>query len=95
MTKPRIGQVGEPESKQTQLGWTVISPGCESKSLSNMLLIRNVTCDHDQLCQLDVLGIEDRSSGDQELIFKEFKDQLQRHLVIQFLTTIKLEAYYV
>ena len=36
-----IGQSGEPVTEQTQLGWTIISPGRESKSLSNMLLTRN------------------------------------------------------
>ena len=44
-----------------------------------MLLTRNSTCDHDQLCRLDVLGIEDQPSGDQEFVYKEFRDQLQRH----------------
>ena len=27
MTKPRIGQPGEPVAEKTQLGWTIISPG--------------------------------------------------------------------
>ena len=44
-----------------------------------MLLTRNSTCDHDQLCRLDVLGIEDQPSADQEFVYKEFRDQLQRH----------------
>ena len=79
MTKPRIGQPGEPVAEKTQLGWTIISPGRESESLSNLLLTRNSTCDHDQLCRLDVLGIEDQPSGDQKFVYKEFKDQLQRH----------------
>ena len=43
------------------------------------LLARNLTCDHDQLGRFDVLGIEDQSSGDQEFVYKEFEDQLQRH----------------
>ena len=80
MTKPRIGQAGEPVAEQTQLGWSIISPGRESESLSNMLPIRNLTCDHDQLCRLDVLGMKDQPSGDQEFVYKEFKDQFQRYL---------------
>ena len=44
-----------------------------------MLLTKNPTTDHDQLCRLDVLGIEDQPSGDQEFVYREFKDQLQRH----------------
>ena len=79
MTKPRIWQPEEPVVEKMQLGWTIISPGRQSKGLSNMLVTRNSTCDHDQLCRLDVLGIEDQPSGDQELVYKEFKDQLQRH----------------
>ena len=79
MLKPRTGQPGEPVVEQTQLGWTIISPGLESESLSNMLLTTNSTCDHDQLYRLDVLGIEDQPSGDQEFVYKEYKDQPQRH----------------
>ena len=79
MTKPRIGQPGEPVAEKTQLGWTIISPGRESESLSNLLLTRNSTCDHDQLCRLDVLGIEYQPSGNQEFVYKKFKDQLQRY----------------
>ena len=51
MTKPRISQPGETVAEQTQLGWTIISPGRESDILSNMLLKRHSTCDHNQLCQ--------------------------------------------
>ena len=40
---------------------------------------RNLSCDHDQLCRLDILGVEDQPSGYQEFAYKEFKDQLQRH----------------
>ena len=46
-----------------------------------MLLTRNSTCDHDQLCRLDVLGIEDQPFGNREFVYKEFKDQHQRHPV--------------
>ena len=56
-----------------------ISPGRESEGLSNMLLTRNSTCHHDQLCRLDIIGIEDQPSGEQEFVYKEFKDELQRH----------------
>ena len=79
MMKPRIGQPGEPVAEKTQLGWTIISPGRELEGLSNLLPTRNLTCDHDQLCRLDGLGIEDQPSGDQEFLYKEFKDRLERH----------------
>ena len=67
MIKSRIGQSGEPVAEQTQsVGeQTIISPDRESESLLNMLLTRNLTCDHDQLCWLDVLGIDDQPSSDQ------------------------------
>ena len=65
MIKSRIGQLGEPVAEQTQLGWTIISPGRELERLLNMLLRRNSTCDDDQLCWLDVLGIDDQPFGDQ------------------------------
>ena len=68
MTKPRIGQPGEPLAEKTQLGWTIISPGRGSEILSNLLLTRNSTCDHDQLCRLDVLCIEDQPFDDQEFV---------------------------
>ena len=35
-------------------------------------------CDHDQLCRLDVLGIEDSPTGDQMYVYQEFEDQLKR-----------------
>ena len=44
-----------------------------------MLLTKNPTTDHDQLCRLDVLGIEDQPSKDQKFVYKEYKDQLQTH----------------
>ena len=67
MIKSRIGQSGEPVAEQTQsvAEQTIISPDRESESLLNMLLTRNLTCDHDQLCWLDVLGIDDQPPGDQ------------------------------
>lgn len=79
LTKPRIGQPGEPVAEYTQLGWTIISPGKESSDISNMMLTRNSTCDHDQLCRLDILGIEDQPTGDQQFVYKEFQEQLLRH----------------
>ena len=44
-----------------------------------MLLTRNSTCDHDQLYRLCILDVEDQPSGDQEFVYRELKDQLQRH----------------
>ena len=70
MTKPRIGQPGEPVAEKTQIGWTIILPDRESEGLSNMLLTRNSACCHDQLCRHGVLVTEDQSSGDQEFVTK-------------------------
>ena len=79
MTKLRIGQPGEPVGEQMQLGWTTISSSHKLESLSSMLLTKNSTYDHDQLCRLGVLGIEDQPYRDQEFVYKKSKDQLQRH----------------
>ena len=53
------------EQTQSVAEQTIISPDRESESLLNMLLTRNSTCDHDQLCWLDVLGIDDQPPSDQ------------------------------
>ena len=88
MRKPIIGQLGEPVAEKSQLGWKIISPGRESEGLSNMLRTRNSTCDHDRLCRLDVLDIEDQPSGDQEFVYKEFKDQTQSNPEVFYETSL-------
>ena len=47
-----------------------LSPGSEP-NLTNMFLTKN-------LSRLDVLGLQDHSVGDQDLVYEEFKEQLLR-----------------
>ena len=42
---------------------------------------RNSICDHDQLCGLDVTGIEDSPTGDQIYVYQEPQEQLE-HLTL-------------
>ena len=43
----------------TQFGWTIMSPGKEI-DFSSMLLTQTATTDYEELCKLDVLGIQDK-----------------------------------
>ena len=45
--------------------------------LSSVYLTRTSSTDYDQLCSLDVLGLEDRSKGDQQTVYDNFKEQLR------------------
>lgn len=76
-TKPRIGKAGEPIAELTTLGWTMMSAGKEAH-LSSVYLTRTSSTDYDQLCSLDVLGLEDRPNGDQQTVYDDFKEQLRR-----------------
>ena len=43
-----------------------------------MLLTQTSRVDYEDLCKLDVLGLEDSPSGDQSVVYDEFKEQLRR-----------------
>ena len=43
-----------------------------------MLLTQTAAADYEQLCKLDVLGIQDTTIGDQADVYEEFKEQLTR-----------------
>ena len=76
--KPRIGKLGEPIAELTQFGWTIMSPGSESR-LDNVYLTRSSSADYEKLCSLDVLGLADKPEGDQQPVYEEFKEQLIRN----------------
>jgi hypothetical protein len=76
-TKPLIGEIGEPIAELTRLGWFIMSPGTEVNK-QTMLLTQTSHVDYEQLCRLDVLGLDDSSEHDQNLVHAEFKEQLQR-----------------
>ena len=76
-TRPRIGRPGEPVAEYTRLGWTITSPGKEL-DFGNMFLTQTSAIDYEELCKLDVLGLKEKPSGDQETLYEEFKEQLSR-----------------
>ena len=76
-TAPLIGAANDPIAEKTKFGWTIISPGKEV-DLSPMFLTQTSTVDYDNLCRLDVLGLADCATGDQEEVYSEFKEQLRR-----------------
>jgi len=41
-----------------------------------MLLTQTSSVAYDKLCRLDVLGLEDSSTGDQGVVYEEFKEKL-------------------
>ena len=54
-----------------------MSPGNEFDRRT-MLLTQTSQLDYEQLCRLDVLGLEDSSEHDQKIVHSEFKEQLRR-----------------
>ena len=72
----KVGKQNEPIAERTHLGWEITSPG-KDRDVTSMMLTRNSLCDHDQLCRLDVLGIEDSPTGDQIYVYQEVQDQLK------------------
>ena len=76
--KPKIGQTLEPIAERTTLGWTMMSSGCEP-NLAQTYLTRTSGADYQELCNLDVLGLEDRPDGDQHVVYEEFAEQLTRN----------------
>ena len=73
--EPRIGRPGQPVAELTKFGWVVMFPGEEIDKQS--FLTQSAT-DYDNLCRIDVLGLQDTADGDQQSVFSEFKEQLQR-----------------
>ena len=74
----RVGKPGEPIAKLIYFGWTIMSPGAES-NLSSVYLTRSSLTDYEQLCSLDVLGLEDKPAGDHHAVYSEFQEQLMWH----------------
>lgn len=77
-TKPqRVGREWYPVASYTKLGWIITSPGREIDTTS-ILLTQTSRVDHEELCKLNVLGLTDSPSGDQGVVYDEFKKQLRR-----------------
>ena len=77
-TAQRVGKPGQPVAEKTLLGWTLMSPGREDVG-SPMLLTQSALTDYEQLCALDVLGLSDTHENDQQAVYEEFKEQLERN----------------
>ena len=74
---PRVGKPGEPVAEETRFGWTVMSPGDEV-DMSKVFQTQTSVSDYEGLCRLDVLGLEDSPTGDQHIVYEEFREQLKR-----------------
>ena len=74
----RVGKTGDPVAEKTKFGWTVIAKGKEI-DYTAMLLTQTSQTDYEQLCRLDVLGLEDRPEHDQVGVYAEFREQLERN----------------
>ena len=55
-----------------------MSSGKDSDPTLGCLAV-NTTLDHEQLYALDVLGLADSPSGDQDVVYQEFSEQLTRN----------------
>ena len=73
----RTGAMGEPVAEYTRFGWTIMSPGKET-DLHSMFLAQTASNDYEELYRMDVLGLEDAPSGDQSVVYAEFREQLRR-----------------
>ena len=73
----RTGAMGEPVAEYTRFGWTIMSPGTET-DLDSMFLAQTASNDYEELYRMDVLGLEDAPSGDQSVVYAEFREQLRR-----------------
>ena len=76
--RPRVGKEDEPIAELTKLEWFLTSPGQEFDR-TTMLLTQTSQSDYEELCRLDVLGLEDTPERDQRVVHDEFKEQLTRH----------------
>lgn len=74
----RVEREWDPVASYTKFGWTITSPGQELETI-NILLTQTSIVDYEELCKLDVLGLADTPTGDQSVVYEEFKEQLRRN----------------
>jgi hypothetical protein len=55
-----------------------MSPGKETIDIATRLLAQSSQADYEELCRLDVLGLEDRPTNSQSVVYDKFKEQLTR-----------------
>ena len=73
--KPRIGKDSAPVIELTKFGWFLMSPGQELNHNVTMLTQTTHT-DYEDLCRLDILGLQDAQEHDKSVVFEEFKERL-------------------
>ena len=73
----RVGDVNQPVAEKTTFGWTVMGPGKNESHIS--YFAKTLQEDYEELCNLDVLGLQDHPMGDQNMVHEEFKESLQRN----------------
>ena len=74
----RVGRRGEPVAELTRFGWAIMAPGVEADLSAGFLAVDAIQ-DYELLCSLDVLGLADSPAGDQQEVYKEFREQLSRN----------------
>ena len=74
----RVGRRGEPVAELTWFGWAITAPGVESDLSAGFLAVDAIQ-DYEMLCSLDVLGLADSPAGDQQEVYREFREQLSRN----------------
>ena len=74
---PGVGKMNEPIAEQTKMGLVIMSQGRESNLVSS-LYTRTSVSDFDCLCDIDVLGVEENHLSHGEIVYKKFKQQLER-----------------
>ena len=53
----------------TPFGWTIMPAGTE-QNLDTMFLAWTISTSFEELCRMDVLGLEDNANGDQSMVEK-------------------------
>ena len=77
-SKPQlISSVRDPVAEFTQFGWTIASQGFDT-SLDKMFLALTDQSYYKELCRMDILGLQDTSVGDQNVVHEDLLEQLKR-----------------
>ena len=73
----KMGKADQPIAEKTILGWTLMGPW--EMNTDALCFAKTSHKDFYQQYSLDVLGLDDRFDGDQNLVHEEFREQLKRN----------------
>lgn len=73
--RPHGACPGDPIAEKTNLVWTIMSPG-NKLNHTHMLLTHTSLEDYAELCQLNVLDLQDAPEHDQRAVYEEFHEQV-------------------